>query len=88
MKKQEETYETFDITDDVINYILSKFDEIGLDPQKGYDRIEIAFKRIHKESIEGLKDRIYNENPYDYLSIMDRCTDDSPRTIQRICYKK
>ena len=88
MKTKFQSKETIDITDDVIGFIFAKYDEIGLDPLKGYDRIEIAFKKIHQKGITGLKDRIYKEHEFDYLSVMTTCTDDSPRTIQRICNKK
>ena len=78
--------ETFEITDEVIEMIVNKYDEIGL--EHGYDHILIAFKEIHERGIKELKDRIYAKNPYNFLAIMGKCTDDSPRTIQRICNKK
>ena len=84
MSTRKEEY--VDITDDVIAYVVGRYDEIG--KEKGYDKVLIDFKKIHEQGIQTLKDRIFSQNPYNYLSIMERCTDDSPRTIQRICYKK
>ena len=74
--------ETFDITDDVIAYILGKYDEIG--KEKGYDTIMISFKKIEKEGIQGLYDRMWKEYPFCANSKTVNSTDASERKIRYI----
>ena len=89
MKKNEnETFETFDITDEVIAFIISKYDEIGLekiepDKARGYDKIRIAFNEIEKRGIQELYARMWKQFPFDANSKTARSTDASPAKIRR-----
>ena len=73
--------ETFEITDEVIEMIVKKYDEIGL--AHGYDRILIAFKEIEKRGIRELYDRMFKQFPYSANSKTALSTDASPAKIRR-----
>ena len=79
--------ETFEITDDVIEFIFSKYDEIGLDPEKGYDKILITFKKIESEGIRGLYERMWKKYPYSANSKTAESTDACERKIRYIVNK-
>jgi len=81
--------ETFDITDDVLAFIVSRYDEIGLEeiaPNKvrGYDKIRIAFQEIEKDGIRELYDRMYKQFPYNANSKTAISTDASSAKIRRL----
>lgn len=81
--------ETFDITEDVLAFIVTKYDEIGLEeivPNKlrGYDKIRIAFKEIEQRGIRELYDRMYKQFPYNANSKTAISTDASDRKIRRL----
>lgn len=75
--------EIFEITDDVVELIVKKYDEIGLDPHKGYDKILIAFKEIERRGIKELYNRMYKQFPYTANSKTALSTDASPAKIRR-----
>ena len=84
--------ETFDITNDVIAFIVARYDEIGLteiapNQLRGYDKIHIAFQEIEKEGIRQLFDRMYKQFPYNANSKTARSTDASERKIRRLVNK-
>jgi len=83
---RERIHRTIDITDDVITYVIGKYDEIG--KLNGYDRILIAFKEIEKRGIRELYFRMYKQFPYDANSKTARSTDASPAKIRRFVNKK
>ena len=70
--------ETIDITDDVIAFIVCKYDEIGV------ERILIAFKKIEKRGIQELYDRKYKIFPYSANYETSLSTDASQAKIRRI----
>ena len=70
-----------DITDDVVAYIVSKYDEIGV------ERILIAFKEIERRGIRELYARMYKKFPYNANSKTALSTDASERKIRRIVNK-
>ena len=86
MKNENETY---NITEDVIAFIVGKYDEIGLehiapDRVRGYDKILIAFKEIERRGIRELYARMWKQFPYDTNHKTALSTDASERKIRRI----
>ena len=84
---EKNTFKTFNVTDEVIEFIIQKYDEIGLDPDKGYDRILIAFHEIEQRGILALFDRMYKKFPYTAMSKTEKCVDSERTKIKRIVYK-
>lgn len=72
--------ENVDITDEVITFLVARYDEIGM--KNGYDKILVAFKEIERRGIQELYDRMFKQFPYTANSKTALSTDASPAKIR------
>ncbi len=88
------TQQTYDVTQDAVNYILTQMDNFYLahpmpekegDPE---DSVAIYFNVLFKGVIKGWKDLECARHPYDYNRKMAEHSDRSPRTLRSFYNKK
>ena len=88
------TQQTYDVTPDAINYILTQKNNFYLthpmpenegDPE---DSVAIYFNVLSEEVIKGWKDLEYARHPYNYNRKMAEHSDRSPATLRSFYNKK
>ena len=82
--------ETYDATDDVVEYALMKADEFyashPLKKKPGEeDKFQFYLHPFVERFYKGWKDRLCKRYPYNYNAKMAENTDLSPATLRRIC---
>lgn len=86
--------ETYDVTPDAVNYILTQMKNFYLthpmpekegDPE---DSVAIYFDVLFEQVIKGWKDLEYGRHPYNYNSKMAEHSDRSPATLRSFYNKK
>lgn len=80
---------TFDLTPLVVEYFFSIVDAyLSEDKDNSVDDLLFENRKCEKMIIEGLYDRVYKENPYKAMYLMEKILDERRTKIKSIVHKK
>ena len=87
-EREEETYETFDITPLMILIFFIIIYLIRYIKHVKVSRIRFEYKQFERETIQGWSDLMKSDHPYDFNTKLSISQDKSPATLRRIYNKK